>query len=79
MSMCYGVGEAGLRWIIEGCKNLDSWNLAWTELKVEALNYICTSAQPKLQRINISGCRLTLKDDRKENLRRRFWPYKLIN
>lgn len=65
MSMCYGLEKTGLKGIVEGCKKLDSWNLAWTELNSEDLDLICTSAPQALHRINISGCRLTLKDERK--------------
>ena len=65
MSMCYGVGMNELKWIIKGCKKLDSWNLAWTNLNSELLQLISTTAPPALQRINISGCRTSLKDERK--------------
>ena len=65
MSMCYGVGLAGVKSILEGCKKLDSWNLAWTNLSSEVLNLLCTSAPQKLERINISGCRTSLLDERK--------------
>ncbi len=65
MSMCYGVGVAELKYIMEGCKKLDSWNLAWTDLSLEALKLISTSAPQTIERINISGCRVTLKDERK--------------
>jgi F-box and leucine-rich repeat protein 1 (S-phase kinase-associated protein 2) len=64
MSMCYGLDKTGLTWIVEGCKKLDSWNLAWTELKTEEVELICTTAPKSLHRINLSGCRLTLKDER---------------
>ncbi|XP_046436845.1 S-phase kinase-associated protein 2-like [Daphnia pulex] len=63
MSMCYGVGVSELKWIVNGCKKLDSWNLAWTDLNSEALQLISTSAPKSLERINISGCRTTLKDE----------------
>lgn len=65
MSMCYGVGVAEIKTIIEGCKKLESWNLAWTDLSTEAIQLISTSAPQALERINISGCRMTLKDERK--------------
>lgn len=65
MSMCYGVGVAEIKSIIEGCKKLESWNLAWTDLSTDALQLISTSAPQALERINISGCRVTLKDERK--------------
>lgn len=65
MSMCYGVGVSELKWIVDGCKKLDSWNLAWTDLSSEALELISTSAPKSLERINISGCRMTLRDERK--------------
>lgn len=65
MSMCYGVGYAEIKCILEGCKKLDSWNLAWTNLSNEALNLLCSSAPPTMERINISGCRTSLQDDRK--------------
>lgn len=64
MSMCYGMGEKELKVLLEGCKKLESWNLAWTNLTAEAVNLICSMAPPTLQRINISGCRSTLKDER---------------
>lgn len=63
MSMCYGLGRSQLKWIIEGCSMLESWNLAWTELDAEAVQLICTSAPRSLRRINISGCRTTLMDE----------------
>lgn len=63
MSMCYGVGVVELKWIVEGCKKLESWNLAWTDLSTEALQLLCSSAPKTLERINISGCRMTLKDE----------------
>ena len=65
MAMCYGVVEAGLKWIVEGCKNIDIWNLSRTNLSSSALQMLCTSAPNSLQRINLSGCRDTLKDERK--------------
>lgn len=64
MSMCYGVGAAEIKWIVEGCTKLESWNLAWTELTTEAVQLLCTASPRSLQRINMSGCRLTLKDER---------------
>ncbi len=64
MSMCYGIGAAEIRWIVEGCKKLDSWNLAWTELPTDALELICSSSPRSLKRINISGCRERLLDER---------------
>ena len=66
MSMCYGVDECGLKWILQGCKILDSWNLAWIDLTADALQLLCTSAPKSLQRINLSGCRFTLKDEREQ-------------
>lgn len=65
MSMCYGVSEAGLKWIAEGCRKIDSWNLSWTKLSSSTLQMLCSSASNSLQRINLSGCRETLKDERK--------------
>lgn len=65
MSMCYGVGVIEIKSIVEGCKKLESWNLAWTDLSTDALQLISTSAPQALERINISGCRITLKDERK--------------
>lgn len=64
MSMCYGIGAAEIRWIVEGCKKLDSWNLAWTDLPTDALELICSSSPRSLKRINISGCREKLLDER---------------
>jgi len=63
MSMCYGVSEAGLKWIAEGCRKIDSWNLSWTKLSSSTLQMLCSSASNSLQRINLSGCRETLKDE----------------
>lgn len=65
MSMCYGVTENCLKFIMDGCPELESWNLAWTDLSPRSLSLICTSAPELLRRINLSGCRITLKDSRK--------------
>ena len=43
---------------------LSAFNVAWTELSVTALNTLCTELPSSIQRINISGCRKTLNDNR---------------
>jgi hypothetical protein len=43
---------------------LSALNVAWTDLSVSALNTLCTELPRSMQRINISGCRKTLTDDR---------------
>ena len=64
MSMCYGLNESSIETIMSGCKKLDNLNLAWTDLNKQCLQLVCTTAPTTLQRINISGCRQTLLDDR---------------
>ena len=43
---------------------LSAFNVAWTDLSVTALNTLCTELPSSIQRINISGCRKTLNDNR---------------
>lgn len=67
MSMCHGVTETALTAIAAGCTQLDSWNLAWAKLDEPSLHVLCVQAPATLQRINLSGCRQTLTDQRQ------FW------
>jgi hypothetical protein len=43
---------------------LSAFNVAWTDLSVAALNTLCTELPSSIHRINISGCRKTLNDNR---------------
>jgi hypothetical protein len=43
---------------------LSALNVAWTDLSLAALNTLCTKLPHSMQRINISGCRKTLTDNR---------------
>jgi hypothetical protein len=43
---------------------LSALNIAWTDLSVAALNTLCTKLPHSMQRINISGCRKTIIDNR---------------
>ncbi|RXG58679.1 S-phase kinase-associated protein 2 [Armadillidium vulgare] len=62
MAMCYDLNSEGLLEIFNKTSNLQSLNLAWTNLSLEDLNQICGNFPSSLLRLNLSGCRNTLID-----------------
>jgi len=62
--MCTGVTITGICSLVKGGKNsrLKQLNLAWTNLTKATILQVIKNL-PKLQQLNLSGCRETLSDD----------------
>ncbi|XP_020625689.1 S-phase kinase-associated protein 2-like [Orbicella faveolata] len=62
--MCTGVTITGMSSLVKGGKNhrLKQLNLSWTNLTKATILQIIKNL-PKLQQLNLSGCRETLTDD----------------
>jgi len=64
LAMCTGVTITGMSSLVKGGKNhrLKQLNLSWTNLTKATILQIIKNL-PKLQQLNLSGCRETLTDD----------------
>jgi len=64
LAMCTGVTISGICSLVKGGKNhrLKQLNLAWTNLTKATIIQIIKNL-PKLQQLNLSGCRETVTDD----------------
>lgn len=68
LGMTRGITQDGMEHIITNCTRLEEVNLAWTEMPSGALNYSVSSFPRTLKRLNISGCRDSLRDIHIESL-----------
>ncbi|XP_067620168.1 uncharacterized protein [Eurosta solidaginis] len=62
LAMCIGLEAWSVRKIMESLKNLNSLNISWTNLSVDAVTSVVTNVTPNLIRLNNAGCRKTLYD-----------------
>lgn len=68
MAMSKGFTSEGLLQIVEGCRRLTAWNLAWTDMNSEKITVLVENVTPDLRELNISGCREALSDAHVERL-----------
>lgn len=68
LAMCIGLEAWSMRKIMESLKHLNSLNISWTNLSVDAVTSVVTNVTPNLLRLNMAGCRKTLYDSRKFSL-----------
>lgn len=65
LAMCSGLEAWSIRKIMENLKQLNSLNISWTNLTIDAVTSFVTNVTPNLMRLNIAGCRRTMYDSRK--------------
>lgn len=65
LAMCSGLEAWSVRKIMEALKQLNSLNISWTNLSVDAVTSLVTNVTPNLMRLNVAGCRKTMFDSRK--------------
>uniref|UniRef100_A0A034VXV6 S-phase kinase-associated protein 2 n=2 Tax=Bactrocera dorsalis TaxID=27457 RepID=A0A034VXV6_BACDO len=71
LAMCIGLEAWSVRKIMESLKNLNSLNISWTNLSVDAVTSVVTNVTPNLLRLNMAGCRKTLYDSHVASLAKR--------
>ncbi|XP_054726889.1 lysine-specific demethylase 2B isoform X1 [Anastrepha obliqua] len=71
LAMCIGLEAWSVRKIMESLQNLNSLNISWTNLSVDAVTSVVTNVTPNLMRLNMSGCRKTLYDSHVASLAKR--------
>lgn len=64
LAMCSGLEAWSVRKIMESLKQLNSLNISWTNLSVDAVTSLVTNVTPNLMRLNVAGCRKTMFDSR---------------
>lgn len=62
LTMCNGIQEDGLRYLLTNCRQLRELNLSWTYLTSDSVEYICDNLPATMDRLNLSGCRKLLLD-----------------
>lgn len=65
LAMCSGLEAWSIRKMMENLKQLNSLNISWTNLTIDAVTSLVTNVTPNLMRLNIAGCRRTMYDSRK--------------
>ncbi|XP_033636361.1 S-phase kinase-associated protein 2-like [Asterias rubens] len=75
LCMSTGLKEDGVRIMFESCKRLKSLNLAWTSLSRKELLAFVECAPTSLEKLNLSGCRQTLKNEDVIALARNRCPF----
>lgn len=65
MAMCLGLEAWSVRKMMESLNNLNSLNISWTNLTVDAVTSLVTNITPNIMRLNVAGCRTTMFDSRK--------------
>ena len=65
LAMCSGLEAWTIRKMMENLKQLNSLNISWTNLTIDAVTSFVTNVTPNLMRLNIAGCRRTMYDSRK--------------
>ncbi|XP_017474440.1 PREDICTED: uncharacterized protein LOC108365035 isoform X1 [Rhagoletis zephyria] len=71
LAMCIGLEAWSVRKIMESLQNLNSLNISWTNLSVDAVTSVVTNVTPNLMRLNMAGCRKTLYDSHVASLAKR--------
>lgn len=64
LAMCEGLSRDGITRILTSLVNLNSLNIAWTNLSLRSVDMVAERLPEKVARLNISGCRKTLLDRR---------------
>ncbi|CAB3998853.1 Hypothetical predicted protein, partial [Paramuricea clavata] len=65
LCMCRQINKRGLRSIALGCQRITELNLGWTNMTPESIATVVKSF-PLLIKLNLSGCRETLRDEGKK-------------
>ncbi|XP_073815092.1 S-phase kinase-associated protein 2 isoform X2 [Musca autumnalis] len=71
LAMCSGLEAWSVRKIMESLKQLNSLNISWTNLSVDAVTSLVTNVTPNLMRLNVAGCRKTMFDSHLASLAKR--------
>ncbi|XP_020714069.1 uncharacterized protein LOC101452586 isoform X2 [Ceratitis capitata] len=71
LAMCIGLEAWSVRKIMECLQNLNSLNISWTNLSVDAVTSVVTNVTPNLMRLNMAGCRKTMYDSHVASLVKR--------
>lgn len=64
LAMCDGLQSWSVRHLMTELVNLNSLNISWTWLSVDAINALVSTITPNLLRLNMAGCRKTMFDSR---------------
>lgn len=64
LAMCEGLQSWSVRHLMTELVNLNSLNISWTWLSVDAINALVSTITPNLLRLNLAGCRKTMFDSR---------------
>lgn len=70
LAMCEGLPSNGLARILDCLPNLNSLNIAWTDLNLRSVDIVCERIPANIVRLNISGNRKTFLDRREYEWRR---------
>lgn len=62
LAMCAGLEAWSVRALMSSLNNLNSLNISWTNLSVDAVTSLVTNITPNIMRLNIAGCRKTMFD-----------------
>ncbi|KAL5285042.1 SKP2 family protein [Megaselia abdita] len=62
LAMCEGLQSWSVRHLMTELVNLNSLNISWTWLSVDAINALVSTITPNLLRLNMAGCRKTMFD-----------------
>lgn len=68
LGLCRNITVDGLILMLNSLKHLKSLNVAWVNIDREAVVLLCKHLPSSLQRLNLSGCKLTLLDSDIQNL-----------
>lgn len=68
MAMCEGLDSDSIIILLMNLKQLTALNISWTQLNVECVSAVVEQLTPTIMRLNIAGCRKSLKDRREYQL-----------
>lgn len=68
LAMCEGLQSWSVRHLMTELVNLNSLNISWTWLSVDAINALVSTITPNLLRLNMAGCRKTMFDSREYSI-----------
>ncbi|XP_046806362.1 S-phase kinase-associated protein 2 isoform X2 [Lucilia cuprina] len=71
LAMCSGLEAWSVRKMMETLTQLNSLNISWTNLSVDAVTSLVTNVTPNLMRLNVAGCRKTMFDSHLASLAKR--------
>ncbi|GAB0090993.1 S-phase kinase-associated protein 2 [Sergentomyia squamirostris] len=63
LALCSGLTSRGVRMLLSSFSNLQSLNISWTNLETESVAILVETISPSIIRLNIAGCRKSLKDN----------------